>query len=333
VAAPRYDTNPAVRTGRQAPTTAGTHPTPTRPPKQPRSQQPTRADTDLRAATVLPHGYTLAQVEDAARVALHLCRTHVTTVDDAYDAARFAIIEHVYTATAPPERNQLIRLGRRAIVQYLNDEARHRGIPHRAEDRGITVARKPDDRSAASGISSERHVWETNCPVNFGRYWHWQTKPAPSSETRVVERTALAQIWPRLTEAEQRALSALAAADGDLNAAAAALGISPSGYRTRVSKARRRFLRLWHEHETPSRKWRVDIYNTDNIKRAARGRGARLVKMMLERPHRSDCRCSPCRGARLAATGRLSRRGRYRHAARARAAAQAQPAQAQPAGR
>jgi hypothetical protein len=52
-------------------------------------------------------------------------------------------------------------------------------------------------------------------------------------------------------------LAALAAT-GDYGLAAASLGISRSWFISRLSAARKAFLKLWHEHETPSRPWGDD---------------------------------------------------------------------------
>jgi transposase len=73
----------------------------------------------------------------------------------------------------------------------------------------------------------------------------------------VTERLALAQIWPRLHPGHRQVLAALAAT-GDYGLAAASLGISRSWFISRLSQARKAFLKLWHEHETPSRPWGDD---------------------------------------------------------------------------
>ncbi len=89
---------------------------------------------------------------------------------------------------------------------------------------------------------------------NFERYWRAVARPADGPEERLVERLALAQIWPRLTSASRNALTALAVYD-DHQRAAAALGISYKAFVSRISEGRSQFLALWHDGETPSRPW------------------------------------------------------------------------------
>jgi hypothetical protein len=79
-------------------------------------------------------------------------------------------------------------------------------------------------------------------------------RPASGPEDRVIERIALAQIWPCLRPAHREALLALAA-HGDYGLAARALGKPYSTFKADISRARREFLKLWHEGEAPSRPW------------------------------------------------------------------------------
>jgi hypothetical protein len=69
-------------------------------------------------------------------------------------------------------------------------------------------------------------------------------------ERQVVETQALHQIWPTLTATQRRCLRALAEA-GDPHRAATALGMTGRRFADHVRAARRRFLALWHEGETP----------------------------------------------------------------------------------
>lgn len=73
----------------------------------------------------------------------------------------------------------------------------------------------------------------------------------------MIDRVALAQIWPRLRPEHRQVLTALTAYD-DYGLAAEALGISRAWFTNRISAARREFLRLWHEGESPSRQWAHD---------------------------------------------------------------------------
>jgi hypothetical protein len=67
----------------------------------------------------------------------------------------------------------------------------------------------------------------------------------PGPEERVVDRVAVAQIWPRLRPLHQQVPAALAAHE-DYGRAAAALGKSRKTFTTQVGQARRAFLDLWH---------------------------------------------------------------------------------------
>ena len=75
-----------------------------------------------------------------------------------------------------------------------------------------------------------------------------------ASENAVIDRLALAQIWPRLRPVHQKTLAALTAYH-DYGLAAAALGISRTWFTTRLSAARREFLALWHESEPLPQLW------------------------------------------------------------------------------
>ena len=93
--------------------------------------------------------------------------------------------------------------------------------------------------------------------TNFQKYWHLSTRPADGPEERIVERIALTQIWAALSPRLRDAFTALAVHD-DYGRAAAAVGKTRDQYNSQLSYARRVFLALWHEHETPSRPWGHD---------------------------------------------------------------------------
>jgi hypothetical protein len=87
--------------------------------------------------------------------------------------------------------------------------------------------------------------------------WHqyWNPATASSCEDDIVDRAALAQIWPLLAPRQRQVLAALAET-GDLRAAAQLLGVTEKAVASRASEARQRFLQWWHEGEQPSRFWR-----------------------------------------------------------------------------
>lgn len=84
-----------------------------------------------------------------------------------------------------------------------------------------------------------------------------QASRAPSHDERVIDRTALWQIWSRLTEVDRSVLMALAT-HNDYELAAASLNKTYRTFITQIQSARKRFLALWHEGEAPSRVWGRD---------------------------------------------------------------------------
>src|SRR5207248_10593460 len=97
-------------------------------------------------------------------------------------------------------------------------------------------------------------IWSSPAFVAF---WESFVAPTPSCERAAVERLALRQILPALTDGQREAMAALAA-HGDWAAAATALGMTSVAFRSQVSRGRLRFLALWHEGEVPSRVWGCD---------------------------------------------------------------------------
>lgn len=192
----------------------------------------------------LPHGYTLADLHDIARHAVATDWSHhAADYLDRYDIARSATAEVLYAADAPPDRRDLLHAARAALNADVLADLRHRGVSH--------------------------HTYDT--ALNAVRYWTL-SQVVHSHEDQVVDRRALAQIWPCLPDADREALAALAACD-TYQAAAAALGLRYNTFHRRVRLARLRFLRLWHDGETPSGLWGHD-------RRAAPG-GERAVAPAL----------------------------------------------------
>lgn len=178
------------------------------------------------------HGYTLADIDRFARIANRT--VWATAMDDAdrHDAAWHGVVEALYTAEHWVPHYELVSAGQRAIWRTLEDNTRHHG-------------RRPD-RAAETRDS-------------FEAYWaDWVHLLAPSHESRVVERVALYQVFAQLSPRQREALLALAAHD-DYAAAAAAAGMSRSLFTVTLSNARRRFLALWLEGETPAK--RREHYN------------------------------------------------------------------------
>lgn len=175
------------------------------------------------------HGYTLEAIDHLTRYAIRLDRWYYAgDIDERFDAVRHAIVERLLTSTHTPDRHDLIQTGLRASTSNIATEARVHG----------------------------RDVNRVRPVLGFYKYWE-PTHRGASPESHVVDRHALTQIWPLLLPREQAALTALAATD-DYRLAAESLGIPAGTMNAHLHAARKRFLALWHEGETPSRLWRND---------------------------------------------------------------------------
>lgn len=181
--------------------------------------------------TELRFGFTLADLNRLATSATSHAGTYASDGADRYQAAWSAIAEHLYAADQPPTERDLWHAGRDAIWAAIRDNQRTHGAP----------------RAGGGGDMPQ-----------FVRYWFDHATVTPSCEERVVERLALAQIWPQLTDGHRAALAAYAAV-GSMDGAASALGVSPTALSARLQRARRRCADLWHEHETASRNRRRDF--------------------------------------------------------------------------
>ncbi|MDH6224320.1 hypothetical protein [Streptomyces sp. MJP52] len=182
-------------------------------------------------ATAL-HGYTLTHLNRITRTAVLRGYLHATgTIADQLETAWHAIVEALLEADEAPTTGELIATARTALSAAFRDELHHHGY-------------------VQNDISAGREAMPA-----FQRYWN----PTASSpvEDKVVDRTALAQIWDQLNPSEQQALEALAAT-GDYQQAALAVGKKQATFNVLVRNGRMRFLQAWHEGETPSKVWRTD---------------------------------------------------------------------------
>lgn len=189
------------------------------------------------ADIVLAHGYTVADIHQIARLAVHSAWGSMATPwHERYELAHGAVAEALLTASSSPLRRDLVRAGQRAIQDHISDERHHHGYyKHK------TIG------AAAGPGSSPAYV----------TYWAEFNHTTGGPEHAVVERLALYQILCLLTDRQREALAALAVL-GDYRAAAAALGVKPQTYRALLGRARKDFFALWHEGETPSRCWGTD---------------------------------------------------------------------------
>ncbi|MGW0836546.1 hypothetical protein [Streptomyces prunicolor] len=230
------------------------------------------------------HGYTLDDLHHLSRHVVHSDRwNNAADIEDRYDAAWHAIVEHLLTASEPPTRHDLFQAGLLGRDQTVRQRLQAHGYNH--------------------------HRPGTGTRPRFEGYWTTTAAHTPSPENRIVDRHALWQIWPQLTPRQQEALNALAAT-GDYHRAAELLGVTPGTFNVLVSKARKRFLALWHEGEKPSRMWGTDRRigsRTATSPAATKRRPAtRAVTRRTGRPEHQlvhgkastytnhACRCAPC---------------------------------------
>lgn len=187
------------------------------------------------ASPVLAHGYTVADLDTMATKAASTSLWRVPYFAERRDLAWYAIAEHLLTTTEPSEFWDLVHHGSNAITAHVEQQGRYRGV---------YLARN----GVPMGTAMPR----------FWKYWISASQPTQSPEDAIVEVTALAQIWPRLTRAHQAVLTALATYD-DYEQAAASLDKTYRSFVSTLSLARKQFLRLWHQHETPRPAWGRDI--------------------------------------------------------------------------
>lgn len=181
----------------------------------------------MRDVVDLPHGYTLARVESLARVAARATLTEGDTMADRVDDAWAAMVERLYADPTPISAPHLVWEGRKALYRSDRDRLKEHGF---------------FDRDARYGPCSA---------PRFQEYWF---KRSDSFEHQLVERQTFAAIWPRLTDRDRQVLTALAIYGGHIPAAQA-IGVCHGSFRTYVSEARRRFFKMWHAGETPSKLW------------------------------------------------------------------------------
>lgn len=187
-------------------------------------------------------GWSLSDIDRAVRIGITRniwCRGIDT--EERYAAGWHAAVELLYTSDQGPTRHDLIR----AAWSTADDLTRRSG-----EERGIPRQR------------GDGYTGRTDMP-RWHAYWTTTSRPTPSPEEPIVERMALAQIWPRLTPGQQEALHALAA-HGTYQSAADALGLTYNTFFRRISTARQRVLALWWEGETPVRGWADRRIRTEN---------------------------------------------------------------------
>jgi hypothetical protein len=183
-------------------------------------------------AVIVAHGYTLKQLDTFVCIGIHLRRAYARCDrDERYATGWHAAAELLCTSKEPPTRMQLVQAARDAADQETLRTMGARGI-----------GRNRHDGSRSDGKT-----------VRFWAYWQ-SFHLAESPEADTIEQIALAQIWPRLPKYQQEALQALAD-HGSYQAAADALGLKYATFWKYLAEARKGFLALWWEGETPRRGW------------------------------------------------------------------------------
>ncbi|WP_116244470.1 hypothetical protein [Nocardiopsis sp. FIRDI 009] len=177
------------------------------------------------------HGYTATQVNALAVWAARECNwVNGMEMTHRAETAWEAITEHLHLTHERPEETELIAIGWKAMKAQHYQDLRAHGFGGQ-------------DQSVLSRA--------------FLRYWTSASAPTHGHEDLIVDRLALAQIWRALTPTQRDALRALAE-HGDRTAAARSLNLSDGAFCSALTRARHRFLALWHEHEQPSRLWGAD---------------------------------------------------------------------------
>lgn len=226
--------------------------------------------------TEILRGYTLADIDHMARSACVADRSMASDVDTRYSVAWSAIAEHLYAATEPPTRQDLVRAGWQAIYQEVR-EMRH------------TFGQSRDDPNA-----------EVASMPRAQQYWFM---PKPDPDLGVIDRLAVRQIMDTLKPAYRDAVVALAATD-DYRSAAEALDIKYSALTARLSVARKIFREHWFAPDVAPRirgtDRRVEAYERAPRTHCVRGHEMTDDNVRM-RPDRRSRICRACereRGAR-----------------------------------
>jgi len=206
-------------------------------------------DIDVR------HGYTVADVQRLARVAIlaraRSLRPTVATYPQIHGEACGLIVIYLYEQADRPAEVELLR----------------------AVDRGFSAATEKD-----LSFRGRPRSGDYGTAPRFAKYWmDFATSMSASPEDRVVDHIAVRQILAHLSPARREPIIVMAAT-GDRDLAAEALGITRSQFTTRLTKARAAFRALWHEGEMPSAAWSYDRGSRDDgVMAAFRDRRRRIA--------------------------------------------------------
>lgn len=193
----------------------------------------------------IQHGYTLREVDILVRRGIVRNAWYQgIDRDERYAIGWHAAIELLYTAEAAPKPWDLMNATWRAADNWTGRDGTEHGVPRQ---RGDSYTGRDD----------------------MPKFWaYWALRTVGGVDEPVVERLALAQIWPRLKPDHREALQALAAYE-DYAAASDALGLKYHTFCARIRLARLRFDELWMEGETPRKRWRDKRVQTPDGQRAS----------------------------------------------------------------
>jgi hypothetical protein len=210
-------------------------------------------------------GYTLADIDQFARIANRTVWTTAGDDSDRFETAWHGVVEALCAAEHWIPRHTLISAGQRAVLDMIGDHLRHHGW-HRGQRRAV-----------------------------FETYWaDWLHFRSTSPEAGVVERVALMQVFVCLSPRQRKALLALAAC-GDYASAATAAGMSRSLLTVTLSNARRRFIALWMEGETPTK--RREHYNRRPTSKPGGVKPCGTYPAYHRHRMRKEVPCDPCKQA------------------------------------
>jgi DNA-directed RNA polymerase specialized sigma24 family protein len=172
------------------------------------------------------HGYTLHDIHDRARAAAIANRTNEIDMNDLIAAAWDKIVDLLLDTDTTPTARDIACAGKTGVQRAIRAHRQTYGY---------------QDRDGFAGAGSA---------PRFARYWT-QPDATPYVDT-LIENIALDQVWDAISDRDRAVITALAVC-GDYESAAASLNMPPGSLRSYISQARRRYLLLWHEGETPSK--------------------------------------------------------------------------------
>lgn len=174
--------------------------------------------------TAVRHGYTLADIHNLAIGSAKANLGMASDYSDLYEAAWFSIVEALLIVSHWPTRHDLYTAGRKGIWE---------------------IARST---RSTYGYLRDDYTSELACAPRFAKYW---TPGAPGDFTdAITDRIAARQVMGALKPHDQQILQTVAATS-DYAIAAQLLETSTRSVHDRAATARRRWLELWHENETP----------------------------------------------------------------------------------